>query len=34
MTPTEEKKFHLKRFAGIIIALATVLLVELLFHTS
>jgi adenylate cyclase len=34
MTPTEEKKFHLKRFAGIIIALATVLLVELLYHTS
>jgi adenylate cyclase len=34
MTPTEEKKFRLKRFAGIIIALATVLLVELLFHTS
>jgi adenylate cyclase len=34
MSLTEEKKFHLKRFAGIIIALATVLLVELLFHTS
>lgn len=34
MTTIEEEKFHLKRFAGIIIALATVLLVELLFHTS
>jgi adenylate cyclase len=34
MTPAEEKKFHLKHYAGIIIAIATVLLVELLFHTS
>jgi adenylate cyclase len=34
MTPTQEKKFHVKRYAGLLIALATVLLVELLFHTS
>ncbi len=34
MTPAEEKKFQLKHYSGIIIALTTVLLVELLFHTS
>jgi len=34
MTPAEEKKFHLKHYTGIFIALITVLLVEILFHTS
>jgi adenylate cyclase len=34
MTPTTERKLSFKHYSGIFIALATVLFIELLFHTS